>query len=109
MKSELKIGSMLSVLSIILNSLISIFYTPMYMRYLGTTDYGINSLVQSIMGYIGMLNLGLGSAMVRYTVRYRTEGKIEEEKSLNGMFLVIFSTIMLISIFIGIYLSLIHI
>lgn len=103
MKSELKIGSILSVLSIILNSLISIFYTPMYMRYLGTTDYGINSLVQSIMGYIGMLNLGLGSAMVRYTVRYRTEGKIEEEKSLNGMFLVIFSIIMLISIFIGAY------
>ena len=103
MKSELKIGSILSVLSIILNSLISIFYTPMYMRYLGTTDYGINSLVQSIMGYIGMLNLGLGSAMVRYTVRYRTAGKIEEEKSLNGMFLVIFSIIMLISIFIGVY------
>lgn len=103
MKSELKIGSILSVLSIILSSLISIFYTPMYMKYLGTTDYGINSLVQSIMGYIGMLNLGLGSAMVRYTVRYRTEGKIEEEKSLNGMFLVIFSVIMLVSIFIGIY------
>ena len=103
MKSELKIGSILSVLSIILSSLISIFYTPMYMRYLGTTDYGINSLVQSIMGYIGMLNLGLGSAMVRYTVRYRTEGKIEEEKYLNGMFLVIFSVIMLVSIFIGIY------
>ena len=80
MKSELKIGSILSVLSIILNSLISIFYTPMYMRYLGTTDYGINSLVQSIMGYIGMLNLGLGSAMVRYTVRYRTAGKYRGRK-----------------------------
>lgn len=103
MKNEIKIGSILSILSIILSSLISIFYTPMYMRYLGTTDYGINSLVQSIMGYIGMLNLGLGSAMVRYTVRYRTEGKLEEEKSLNGMFLVIFTIIMFISIAIGIY------
>lgn len=103
MKNELRIGSLLSILSIILGSLISIFYTPMYMRYLGTTDYGINSLVQSIMGYIGMLNLGLGSAMVRYTVRYRAEGKLEEEKSLNGMFLVIFTIIMFISIVIGIY------
>lgn len=103
MKNELKIGSILSIVSIILSSLISIFYTPMYMRYLGTTDYGINSLVQSIMGYIGMLNLGLGNAMVRYTIRYRTEGKLEEEKSLNGMFLVIFTIIMFISIAIGIY------
>ena len=103
MRNELKIGSILSVLSIVISSLISIFYTPMYMKYLGTTDYGINSLVQSIMGYIGMLNLGLGSAMVRYTVRYRTEGKKEEEKSLNGMFLVIFTVIMFISIIIGVY------
>lgn len=103
MKSELKIGSILSLLSIILSSLINIFYTPLYMRYLGTNDYGINSLVQSIMGYMGILNLGLGSAMVRYTVRYRTEGKLEEEKSLNGMFLIIFIIIMIISIIIGIF------
>ena len=103
MKNELKIGSILSILSIILGSVINIFYTPMYMKYLGTTDYGINSLVQSIMGYIGMLNLGLGSAMVRYTVRYRAEGKIEEEKSLNGMFITIFIVIMFVSIVIGAY------
>ena len=104
MKNELKIGSLLSILSIILGSLIQILYTPMYMKYLGTSDYGINSLVQSIMGYVGMLNLGLGSAIVRYTVRYRAERKIEEEKSLNGMFLIIFFIIMGISILIGFYL-----
>lgn len=103
MKDELKIGSLLSILTIIVGSLIQIFYTPFYMKYLGTTDFGINSLVQSIMGYIGMLNLGLGNAMLRYTVRYRAERKIEEEKSLNGMFLTIFTILMLISIIIGIY------
>ena len=104
MKNELKIGSILSLSSVILGSLIQILYTPMYMKYLGTSDYGINSLVQSIMGCIGILNLGLGSAIVRYTIRYRSEGKIEEEKSLNGMFLTIFFVIMGISILIGFYL-----
>lgn len=103
MKNELKIGSLLSILTIIVGSLIQIFYTPLYMKYLGTTDFGINSLVQSIMGYMGMLNLGLGNAMLRYTVRYRAEGKTEEEKSLNGMFLTIFTILMFISIIIGGY------
>ena len=103
MKNELKIGSLLSILTIIVGSLIQIFYTPFYMKYLGTTDFGINSLVQSIMGYMGMLNLGLGNAMLRYTVRYRVEGKKEEEKSLNGMFLTIFTILMLISIIIGVF------
>ncbi|MGL4976628.1 MAG: lipopolysaccharide biosynthesis protein, partial [Cetobacterium sp.] len=64
----------------------------------------INSLVQSIIGYISILNLGLGNTMLRYTVQYRAENKLEEEKSLNGMFLVIYSVLMLIAIFIGIYL-----
>lgn len=103
MKNELKIGSILSIITIIIGSLIQIFYTPLYMKYLGTTDFGINSLVQSLMGYMGMLNLGLGNAMLRYTVRYRAEGKIEEEESLNGMFLTIFLILMLISILIGSY------
>lgn len=96
-RNELKIGSILSMLTIILSSLIQIFYTPLYMKYLGKVDYGINSLVQSIMGYMGMLNLGLGNAMLRYTIRYRAEKKDEEEKALNGMFLVIFSILMVIA------------
>ena len=103
MKNELKLGSFLSILTIIVGSLIQIFYTPLYMKYLGTVDFGINALVQSLMGYIGMLNLGLGNAMLRYTVRYRAEKKFEEEKSLNGMFLIIFSLLMILSVFISIY------
>ncbi|MGL5917821.1 MAG: lipopolysaccharide biosynthesis protein [Cetobacterium sp.] len=103
-KNELKIGTVLSLFTVIVSSLIQIIYTPMYMKYLGPTDYGINSLVQSIIGYISILNLGLGNTMLRYTVQYRAENKLEEEKSLNGMFLVIYSVLMLIAIFIGIYL-----
>ncbi|MEG0135114.1 MAG: oligosaccharide flippase family protein [Cetobacterium sp.] len=102
-RNELKIGTALSMFTIVMSSLIQIVYTPLYMKYLGPGDYGINSLVQSIMGYMAMLNLGLGNAMLRYTVRYRAEGKIEEEKSLNGMFLIIFTVLMGIAIIIASY------
>lgn len=102
-KNELKVGTALSMLTILMSSLIQIVYTPLYMRYLGPADYGINSLVQSIMGYISILNLGLGNTMLRYTVRYRASGKLEEEKSLNGMFLSIFSILMVLAIGIGSY------
>lgn len=102
-RNELKIGTVLSMMTIIMSSVIQILYTPLYMRYLGPGDYGINSLVQSIMGYISILNLGLGNTMLRYTTRYRAEGKIEEEKSLNGMFLIIFSILMGIAFIIGAY------
>ena len=102
-KNELKLGSILSMLTIIVGSIIQIVYTPLYMKYLGPADYGINSLVQSIIGYMSILNLGLGNAMLRYTTRYRAEGKIEEESSLNGMFLIIFSILMTIALVVGMY------
>ncbi|VEH38451.1 Polysaccharide biosynthesis protein [Fusobacterium varium] len=102
-KNELKIGTTLSMMTIIVSSVIQILYTPLYIKYLGPGDYGINSLVQSIIGYISILNLGLGNTMLRYTTKYRAEGKIEEEKSLNGMFLMIFSILMAIAFIIGVY------
>lgn len=100
--NEIKVGATLSIITIVLGSLIQIFYTPFYMKYLGTSDYGINSLVQSLMGYMGMLNLGLGNAMLRYIVKYRVEKKYEAENSLNGMFLIIFFILMIISFILGV-------
>ena len=87
--NEVRLGSLLSILMIISTSLIQIFYTPIYMRYLGVNDYGINMLAQSIVGYIAMLNLGLGNVILRYTIKYRVEGKIENEAKLNGTFFII--------------------
>lgn len=106
MKNELKLGSILATLSILLGSLVQIIYTPMYMKYLGTSDYGINSLVQSIMGYIGILNLCLGNTMVKYIIKYKIDGTKEEESKINGMFLIIFSFFALICMLLGIYLYL---
>ncbi|MGO2118131.1 MAG: oligosaccharide flippase family protein [Fusobacterium sp.] len=103
-RNELKIGSVLSIATLILGSLVQIIYTPMYMKYLGTSDYGIMSLARSLVNYVGILNMGIGSAILRYTVRYRTEGKIEEEKALNGMFIIIFIVISIIASFVLMYL-----
>lgn len=99
--NELKIGSFLAILILGVSSIIQIFYTPYYIDYLGVRDYGINSLVQSIMGYMSMLNLGLGNAMLRYTIKYRNTGKSDEEKYLNGMFLIIFLCLMVIGMILG--------
>ena len=103
-RNELKIGSVLSIATLILGSLVQIIYTPMYMKYLGTSDYGIMSLARSLVNYVGILNMGIGSAILRYTVRYRTEGKIEEEKALNGMFIIIFIVISIMASFVLMYL-----
>lgn len=85
-----KIGAILSYVSIIISTLVQLLYTPFLVRMLGQSEFGLYSLVISIIGYLTILDLGFGNAIVVYTTKYRTQKKHEEEKKLHGMFFVIF-------------------
>ena len=52
------------------NMVIGFFLTPFIIHYIGKSDYGIWTLVGSIVGYYGILGLGVGSAITPYTARY---------------------------------------
>ncbi len=49
---------------------IGFFLTPFLVGNLGETQYGIYVLLLSIGGVLGVLNIGLGEAAVRYVARY---------------------------------------
>lgn len=92
-----KLGAILSYVSIIASTVISLIYTPFMIKSLGQSEYGLYSLINSVIGYLTLLDLGFGNAIVVYTSRYRAQKKYEEEKKLHGMFFVIFCIIGLIS------------
>lgn len=85
-----KSGAVLSYVSIILATLVQLIYTPFLIRMLGQSEYGLYSLVYSIIGYLTVLDLGFGNAIVVYTSKYRAQKKYDEEKKLHGMFFIIF-------------------
>ena len=99
-----KIGAILSYISIVINTLIQIIYTPFLIKNLGQSEYGLYSLISSIIGYLTILDLGFGNAIVVYTAKYRAQEKYDEEKKLHGMFSVVFFIIGLIAGIIGIIL-----
>ena len=99
-----KLGAILSYVSIIASTLIQLLYTPFLIRQLGQSEYGLYSLVNSIVGYLTVLDLGFGNAIVVYTSKYRAQKKYEEEKKLHGMFALIFTIIGLIAGVIGLIL-----
>lgn len=89
--NQLKAGVFLSYANMIIGIVVSIVYTPLMLRLLGQSEYGLYSLVASVVAYLGILNFGFGSTYVRYYSRYKTlDEKVNIEK-LNGMFLIIFS------------------
>lgn len=93
MKSQVKIGSILSYVVIVLNILVGLIYTPIMLRIMGQSEYGTYSLISSIIGYLTVLDLGFGNAIIIYTSRYRAKNQKEEQAKLNGMFLIIYSII----------------
>ncbi len=93
MKSQIKIGSILSYVVIVLNILVGLIYTPIMIRIMGQSEYGTYSLISSIIGYLTVLDLGFGNAIIIYTSRYRAKNQVQEQYKLNGMFFIIYSII----------------
>ena len=104
--NQRKTGAILSYVSIIASTLVQLLYTPFLISKLGQSEYGLYSLINSVIGYLTVLDLGFGNAIIVYTAKYRAQGKYEEEKKLHGMFRIIFRIIGLIAGLIGIILFL---
>lgn len=102
--NQLKAGAILSYLSMILGYIISIIYTPIMLRLLGQSEYGLYSLASSIVSYLGLLSFGFGSAYIRFYSRYKIDDNQEDIARLNGMFIVIFTFVSVIAILAGLVL-----
>lgn len=105
--NQLKAGAALNYVVILLNIAVGLLYTPYMLRMMGQSEYGLYSLVASVIGYLTVLDLGLGNAVVRYTAKYRAEGKTKEQYEMFGMFFVLYTIISLVALIggIGLYLN----
>ena len=99
--NQLKAGAALNYLIIILNMIVGLIYTPYMLRMMGQSEYGLYSLVASVISYLTILDLGFGNAIIRYTAKYRAEGKLKEQYEMFGMFLVLYVIIGVIAFFAG--------
>ena len=98
---EIKIGAILSYVIIVVNMLIGVLYTPILTAQLGQTEYGLYSLVTSVISYLTILDFGFGNAIIIYTTRYRNKHEKDKEQKLHGMFFVIYTIIGVIAGIIG--------
>ena len=99
--NQLKAGVIISYVSMFLGNLISIVYTPVMLRLLGQSEYGLYNLVVSVVGYLGLLSFGFGSAYVRYYSIYKVKNDDKNIARLNGMFLTVFFIIGFVALLAG--------
>lgn len=93
--NQLRAGVIMTYVNIGLGSLIPFVYTPIMLRLLGQSEYGLYSLANSVVGYLSLLSFGLGSTIVRYVAKYRAEGNKEQEEKVIGLFIAMYSVLAL--------------
>lgn len=101
--NQLKAGVVLSYISTAISIVIQLIYMPVMIRLLGKSEYGLYSLVSSVVSYLSLFSLGFSGAYLHFFAKnYRNE---EELACLNGMFLTLFSILAATATICGIVLS----
>lgn len=104
-EKQLKIGTVLSFAQMALNMIVGMIYTPMMIRLLGQSEYGLYNTVASTISMLSILNLGFGSGYIKYFAKYRAKNDTDSINKLNGLFLAIFLIIGGIAFLCGLYLT----
>ncbi|MEE0859633.1 MAG: oligosaccharide flippase family protein [Acutalibacteraceae bacterium] len=103
--NQLRAGVWLSYINLLIGNIIPFIYTPYMLSTLGQAEYGLYSLANSVLGYIGLLNMGMGGTIVRYISKYRAEDDKKEEERVIGLFVVIFAVIAVVMLTAGLILA----
>lgn len=66
MIKKLLLNSLSGTILYALNIIIMFIMSPVIIRALGNRDYGLWEMVMAVVGYMGLLDLGIGPALLRY-------------------------------------------
>lgn len=99
-----KAGVTLSYINVGITIVLSLLYTPILLRMLGQSEFGLYSIAYSAFGLLSILHFGFGNANIRYTAKYLNQNK-DQQFSLYGLFLIIYAVIGFISLTLGIIIS----
>ena len=93
-KGQLGAGVVLSYLSQALQIIVTLFYTPIMLRMLGQSEYGLYQLTYSVVSYLSLFTFGFSSSYIKFYSNCKTHKDSKKRISeLNGMFFSIFTVL----------------
>jgi O-antigen/teichoic acid export membrane protein len=105
MRSQRKMGAVLSYINIISRNLVTFFYTPFLLSHVGQSQYGLFQMTNSVISSLSILSLGLSGAYVKFYVSYKVRNKQRDIDKLNGLYLIMFGIIGIMALLIGLILA----
>lgn len=99
--NQLKVGSILSYLSMGLNIVIGLVYVPLLLHFLSIEEYGLYQLIGSLVAYLGIMDFGLTSTITRF---YSRKIALKDEKGMENILAIssiIFLILSILTVLIG--------
>lgn len=96
LKSQRKSGFIISYIQILVSTLVGLLFTPFMISKLGGTEYGLYQLMYSTIGYLAVLDFGLGGTLTRFIIKYKSANDQKSEQSVISMCTKIYTCLALI-------------
>ena len=89
---QIKIGAIISYITIALNIVVGLFYTPWMIKKIGQSQYAIYTLASTLISMF-MIDFGLSSAAARFVSNYKAQ---ERQEDINNFLGVIYKLYLII-------------
>ncbi|MBC5784868.1 oligosaccharide flippase family protein [Ramlibacter sp. USB13] len=91
--SQRQLGAILAYAQILLNICIALGFTPVLVKALGSSGYGLYIIVGSFVAYLVILDLGMNDAVIRHLLRFWSAGDNEAASRFLGSMLSTYSLV----------------
>lgn len=99
--SQKKMGVILSYATIFINVTVGFIYLPELLKILGKSQYGVYQLIGSMIAYIGLMDLGLLTTIVKYYSSYIALNDKEGQENILAISSIIYAFITVATLVIG--------
>ena len=94
---NIKGGYVIGILALLITTLSNLILTPTIIKHIGSSEYGAYRLIASFVTTMSIMDLGLGSTVIRYVAEYRISNDKEKIQNLINFVFLVFIIISLLT------------
>ncbi len=102
--NQLKGGAAISYATIFLTNIVGLVLTPFIIRSLGSSEYGLYTMIGALVGYMSVLDFGLNNTVVRFVAKYKAENDRKGEENFLAHSLIMYACISILVMVVGLLL-----
>ncbi len=103
---RLKNGVLSTYTTYFIQFVVGMIFTPVLIKSLGQSSYGVYQIAMSVVAYITILNFGIPHTYMRFFAVEKSKGESNKVKQLNATYLLVMGVIALIIFTVGLAISL---